>query len=96
MSQANASKSVDRRKLVAILYADMAGYSRLIGLDDTRTLQRLRALRRGLIDPTSGVHGDEGEQAMLDLVPFAGARRQVGHGYFQVGLIGEALQFALP
>src|SRR6185437_210407 len=54
--------------------------------DDLMTDQRL----------APPVHGDEGEQAMLDLVPFAGARRQVGHGYFQVGLIGEALQFALP
>ena len=54
--------------------------------DDLMTDQRL----------APSVHGDEGEQAMLDLVPFAGARRQVGHGYLQVGLIGEALQFALP
>ena len=28
----------DRRKLVAVLYADMVGYSRLIGLDDAGTL----------------------------------------------------------
>jgi adenylate cyclase len=44
-------KPPDRRKLVAVLYADMVGYSRLIGLDDAGTLQRLRALRRDLIDP---------------------------------------------
>jgi len=42
------------------------------------------------------VHRDEGEQAMLDLVPLAGSRRQVGYGYLQAGLIGEALQFAFP
>src|SRR4051812_7826969 len=42
------------------------------------------------------VHGDEGEQAMLNPVPFAGAGRQVGHRYLQTSLIGEALQFALP
>ena len=35
----------------------MVGYSRLIGLDDEGTLQRLRALRRELIDPTIGEHG---------------------------------------
>jgi adenylate cyclase len=40
-----------RRKLIAVLYADMVGYSRLIGLDDAGTLERLRALRRDLIDP---------------------------------------------
>ena len=34
-----------RRKLVAVVYADMVGYSRLIGLDDHGTLERLRALR---------------------------------------------------
>ena len=37
--------------------ADMVGYSRLIGLDDVRTLQRLGALRRDLIDPAIEEHG---------------------------------------
>ncbi len=44
-------KPPDRRKLIAVVYADMVGYSRLIGLDDVGTLKRLRALRRSLIDP---------------------------------------------
>jgi adenylate cyclase len=47
----------DRRKLIAVLYADMVSYSRLIGLDDAGTLQRLRALRRNLIDPAIEEHG---------------------------------------
>jgi class 3 adenylate cyclase len=47
----------DRRKLVAVLYADMVGYSRLIGLDDAGTLDRLRTLRRNLIHPTIDEHG---------------------------------------
>src|ERR1700704_4604841 len=47
----------DRRKLVAVLYADMVGYSRLIGLDDAGTLQRLRTLRREVIDPAIDEHG---------------------------------------
>src|SRR4051794_16083938 len=42
------------------------------------------------------VHCDEGEEAMLNPVPLAGAGRQVGHRYLQASLIGEALQFALP
>jgi predicted ATPase/class 3 adenylate cyclase len=46
-----------RRKLIAVLYADMVGYSRLIGLDDAGTLERLRALRRNLIDPAIEEHG---------------------------------------
>ena len=47
----------DQRKLVAVVYADMVGYSRLIGLDDLGTLQRLRALRINLIDPAVEEHG---------------------------------------
>jgi adenylate cyclase len=47
----------DRRKLVAVVYTDMVGYSRLIGLDDVGTLERLRALRTNLIDPAIEEHG---------------------------------------
>ena len=47
----------DRRKLIAVVYADMVGYSRLIGLDDAGTLQRLRTLRREVIDPAIDEHG---------------------------------------
>src|SRR5689334_7967111 len=50
-------QSQDRRKLVAVMYADMVGYSRLIRLDDAGTLNRLRTLRRDLIDPTIHEHG---------------------------------------
>ena len=56
-SSSLAGEPPDRRKLVAILYADMMGYSRLIGLDDEGTLQRLRALRQNLIDPAIAEHG---------------------------------------
>src|SRR4051812_5739433 len=45
------------RKLVAVVYADMVGYSRLIGRDDLGTLERLRTLRRILIDPVINEHG---------------------------------------
>jgi adenylate cyclase len=44
------------RKLAAILAADVAGYSRLIGIDEEGTIARLRALRRELIDPTMTKH----------------------------------------
>ena len=50
-------KPRDRRKLIAVLYADMVGYSRLIGLDDAGTLERLRTLRSELIDPAIEEHG---------------------------------------
>jgi adenylate cyclase len=52
-----AGRQTDRRKLVAVVHADVVGYSRLIGLDDTGTLERLRALRRELIDPAVAEHG---------------------------------------
>jgi adenylate cyclase len=45
------------RKLVAVVYADMVGYSRLIGLDDAGTMIRLRALRQDLIDRVVAHHG---------------------------------------
>ena len=46
----------ETRKLAAILAADVAGYSRLAGADEERTLARLRALRSDLVDPTVAVH----------------------------------------
>ena len=42
------------RRIAAILAADVAGYSRLVGDDEEGTLARLRALRRELIDPEIG------------------------------------------
>ena len=39
------------RRLSAILAADVAGYSRLIGADEGGTLERLKVLRRELLDP---------------------------------------------
>jgi adenylate cyclase len=46
----------ETRKLAAILAADIAGYSRLAGADEDRTLARLRGLRSDLIDPSISVH----------------------------------------
>jgi adenylate cyclase len=44
------------RRLAAILAADVAGYSRLMGEDEAGTLARLRAHRRELIDPKVAEH----------------------------------------
>ncbi len=44
------------RRLAAILAADVAGYSRLMGQDEAGTLARLRSHRRELIDPTVAEH----------------------------------------
>src|ERR1700726_4491606 len=61
MSVTNASdptgRSLSGRKLIAVVYADMVGYSRLIGLDDEGTAERLRTLRSMLIDPAVDEHG---------------------------------------
>jgi adenylate cyclase len=46
------------RRLAAILAADVAGYSRLMGADEEGTLERLKALRRELLDlKIAGHHG---------------------------------------
>jgi adenylate cyclase len=50
-----ARERVERR-LAAILAADVAGYSRLIGADEEETLARLKAHRREVIDPKIAEH----------------------------------------
>ncbi|MGO8916630.1 MAG: adenylate/guanylate cyclase domain-containing protein [Stellaceae bacterium] len=45
-----------KRKLAAILAADIAGYSRLMGADEEGTLARLKAYRSELIDPKNKQH----------------------------------------
>jgi adenylate cyclase len=44
------------RRLAAILAADIAGYSRLIGQDEEGTLNRLRSIRADVIDPKIREH----------------------------------------
>jgi class 3 adenylate cyclase len=46
----------ESRKLVAILVADVVGYSKLAGADEERTLARLRGLRSDLFDPAVTAH----------------------------------------
>jgi TolB-like protein/class 3 adenylate cyclase len=44
------------RRLAAVLAADVAGYSRLMGTDEEGTLARLKAIRKTLVDPTIAAH----------------------------------------
>jgi adenylate cyclase len=44
------------RRLAAILSADVAGYSRLIGSDEEGTLARLKVVRGDLVDPKIAEH----------------------------------------
>jgi adenylate cyclase len=55
------------RRLAAILAADVAGYSRLMGADEKGTLERLKALRHELLDPKIAEH--KGRTARMVLTP---------------------------
>jgi class 3 adenylate cyclase/Tfp pilus assembly protein PilF len=62
MDQASSTSDVvlgapSGRKLIAVVYMDMVGYSRFVGLDDIGTIRQLRVLRQALIDPTVYEHG---------------------------------------
>jgi len=60
---------------MAILAADVAGYSRLIGADEEGTLAQLKAFRKTLVDPTIAKHGGRIVKTTGDgmLVEFASA-----------------------
>jgi len=45
------------RKLAAILFADVVGFSRLVGRNETKTLADLKAHRDNLVDPQIAEHG---------------------------------------
>jgi class 3 adenylate cyclase/TolB-like protein/lipoprotein NlpI len=56
----------DQRRLAAIVSADVAGYSRLMGEDESRTLAALKAHRSELIDPTIAEYGGRIVKTMGD------------------------------
>jgi adenylate cyclase len=62
-----------QRRLAAILAADVVGYSRLMGADETGTLAALKELRATLFDPTIAEHRGRIVKLMGDgvLVEFA-------------------------
>ena len=55
-----------RRKLVAILFVDVVGYSRLMGKDEQDTIARQKAHRKELIEPKIGEHHGRIVRAMGD------------------------------
>ncbi len=72
------------RKLVVVVHADIVGYSRLIGVDDSGTLERVRALRRedrgpyvdgGTVDVAPGVANEldmkKGGVTPVEIAPIA-------------------------
>jgi adenylate cyclase len=54
------------RRLAAILAADVAGYSRLIGADEGGTLRAFKAIRAELFDPTIEAHNGRLVKTMDD------------------------------
>jgi adenylate cyclase len=62
------------RRLAAILAADVVGYSRLMGSDESGTLQALKTIRAELIDPTIAAHNGRLVKTTGDglLVEFSG------------------------
>ena len=65
----------EQRKLAAILAADVVGYSRLMGRDESGTLARLHELRRECLEPSLARYGGRLVKLMGDgaLVEFASA-----------------------
>jgi TolB-like protein/class 3 adenylate cyclase/Tfp pilus assembly protein PilF len=61
----------DRRQLVAILAADVVGYSRLMAADESGTLARLKSLRSEVIDPKAAAFrgrlvGSAGDSVLIE------------------------------
>jgi adenylate cyclase len=54
------------RRLAAILAADVVGYSRLMGQDEAGTLERLKSLRKELVQPKISEHGGRVVKLMGD------------------------------
>jgi adenylate cyclase len=64
-----------QRRLAAILAADVVGYSRLMGDDEAGTLERLKSMRRDVLDPKVTEYGGRIVKLMGDgaLVEFPSA-----------------------
>jgi TolB-like protein/class 3 adenylate cyclase len=56
-SSPNPEPTLIKRRLAAVAFADVAGFSRLMAIDDVRTLQRWKALRSDIIEPLMLRHG---------------------------------------
>ena len=57
-----------KRRLAAIAFADVAGFSRLIALDDVETLRRWKELRTEVMEPRMERHGGRVTQMAGDAV----------------------------
>ena len=78
-----AGRARIERRLAAILAADVAGYSRLIGADEEGTLARLKAHRHELIDPKIAEHRGRmvkttGDGLLAEFATVVGASKVLG------------------
>ncbi|HYE38354.1 MAG TPA: adenylate/guanylate cyclase domain-containing protein [Ramlibacter sp.] len=82
-----------RRRLAAVAFADVAGYSRLIAANDTETVRRWKALRTDVMEPLILNHGGRVAEIAGDavLVEFASAVNAVQWAT-QVQRVQHALQ----
>ena len=85
------------RRLAAVLAADVAGYSRLMGADEEGTLGRLKAIRKSLVDTTIAAHRGRIVKSTGDgiLVEFASAVDAVRSAVEVQGRMAEQ-NFSLP
>jgi TolB-like protein len=88
------------RRLAAILAADVVGYSRLIGVDETGTLARLTALRRDIVDQDIARHagrlfkqtGDAlPDKPSIAVLPFQNMSGDPEQEYFADGMVEEII-----
>jgi class 3 adenylate cyclase len=77
------------RRLTAVLAADVAGYSRLMGGDEEGTLTRLKAVRKNLVDPT--VAGND-QDVYLVLDNFGG---RIGQSWREADVAATLLETVL-
>ena len=59
------------RRLAAILAADVVGYSRLMGADESGTLTALLTLRKDTIEPLIASHRDRMSSSPLMRLPWS-------------------------
>ena len=86
------------RRLAAIMSADVAGYSRLMGEDETGTLAALKALRREVFAPAVAAHNGRIVKLMGDgaLVEFPSIVKAVDCAVaVQRALAGESIQLRI-
>src|SRR5215831_11421662 len=80
MSTIEPMPAPTKRRLAAIVIADVAGYTRLMERDETGTHARLRELRRDVLDPRIAEHGGRvvdtaGDGMLLEFTSVSSALR---------------------